>query len=65
MVFHAELWIKIGADETPRKGARLLVFTPAVNQEMRYRVCSTDDLPYLSAATHWQYLSPPAEFFSK
>lgn len=56
-------WISIENGELPRLGARLIVFTPATAMELRYRMCNTEDLHYYSAATHWAYLSPPAEYF--
>jgi hypothetical protein len=58
-------WISIATGELPRIGSRLLTFTPTKYTELRYRICDADSLHYLSGATHWAYLAPPAEHFSQ
>ncbi len=55
-------WIRIGSQMKPMKGTRILAFTPS-NPALRYRIVDEDLLPTMREATHWMYLTPPADFW--
>jgi hypothetical protein len=61
MSYGSMLWVKRDYAQ-PLPGSRVVAFTP-IDTDLRYRVCDAEFLRTMTDATHWAYLSPPADYF--